>query len=67
MSRYVEGDFFEHVSLKNRDGSRLRARRNGRTKLWKTRPSDFRVPIKVGMYGYGYIDHENCDEWEVVG
>ena len=32
-----------------------RWRRNGRTQLWKTRPTEFRVPVKHGLYHYGYI------------
>ncbi len=36
-------------------------RRNGKTKLWKTRPDSFRVPIKRGLYGpYGYITEKNA-------
>jgi len=30
-------------------------RRNGATQTWKTRPNDFRVPVKYGLYGYGQI------------
>lgn len=40
-------------------------RRNGQTKLWKTRPDHFRVPIKYGLYGYGYIDHDNANQVHV--
>lgn len=57
---------FEHVSLKNRDGSRLRARRNGKTKTWKTRPEEFKIPCKYGLYEYFYIDQNNCDEWIIT-
>lgn len=42
-------------------------RRNGATKTWKTRPGQYRIPYKYGMYEYGYIHHgipahtaENC-------
>jgi hypothetical protein len=31
-------------------------RRNGATKTWKTRPGAFRIPVKHGMYQYGYIE-----------
>lgn len=30
-------------------------RRNGRTKTWKTRPKEWVVPVKFGIYGYGTI------------
>lgn len=57
---------FEHKTLKNSDGSRLRARRNGATKTWKTRPGDFRIPFKHGLYDYGYITQDNHLEWVAV-
>lgn len=30
-------------------------RRNGRTQTWKTRPGEFRIPVKYGLYSYGQI------------
>lgn len=38
-------------------------RRNGRTKTWSTRPSHFQVPIKYGLYGYSYLDHDNARQF----
>jgi len=35
-------------------------RRSGQTKLWKTRPDEFRVPVRSGLYDNGYITHENA-------
>jgi hypothetical protein len=32
-----------------------RWRRNGVTKTWKTRPTEFRVPVKYGIRSYAYI------------
>lgn len=40
-------------------------RRNGKTKVWKTRPDEFKIPIKHGMYSYGYIDNTNAHLFEV--
>lgn len=37
-------------------------RRNGATKVWKTRPNDFRVPVKFGLYGYDSITHLNSEK-----
>lgn len=35
-------------------------RRNGMNKLWKTRPDDFRIPIKTGFRGpYDYITQDD--------
>jgi len=44
-------------------GGAYEARRNGATKTWKTRPGEFRIPIKIGFKGYGYIDQNNAHEW----
>ena len=41
-------------------GKVYRWRRNGKTKTWKTRPTEFRIPVKYGLYDYGYIDHSNA-------
>jgi len=54
---------FYHARLRNADGTALRARSNGKCKTWKTRPSHFRVPIKHGLYEYGYIDHNSAHNW----
>jgi len=57
--------YFEHVSLTNADGTPVRARRNGKTKTWKTRPEEFKIPIKIGMYVYGYITDDVAAGWRV--
>lgn len=54
---------FEHISLKNADKTPLRARRNGKTKTWKTRPEEFKIPAKHGLKECFYIDNNNCDQW----
>lgn len=38
-----------------------RWRRNGKTQVWKTRPGEFRVPIKYGLYSYDQLTHLNAD------
>jgi len=45
-----------------------RVRVNGKVKTWKTRPNDFKIPVKRGLYEYGYIsnietEHNNHIEW----
>jgi hypothetical protein len=57
-------DVFYHKTLKNADKTALRARRNGKTQTWKTRPNDFKIPVKYGLYQYFYIDQNNCKDWE---
>ena len=41
-------------------------RANGKCKTWKTRPNEFKLPIKHGLYIYGYLTHENAHLFEVV-
>jgi len=62
----IIADRFEHAYLKNKDGSPLRARRNGKTKYWKRMPLEFRIPIKIGLYEYTYIDKANLNDWNAV-
>lgn len=38
----------------------VEVRRNGRTQTWKTRPAEFRVPVKYGLYGYGEITDKSA-------
>jgi hypothetical protein len=48
-----------------RNGRYWRIRRNGATKLWKTRPADYRIPIKAGLKSCGYIEQINSrSNWE---
>jgi hypothetical protein len=36
-------------------------RRNGQTQTWKTRPDNWRIPVKRGLYEYGAITHDDAD------
>ena len=56
----TENEF--HVECVTRRYTR-RFRRNGRTKLWKTRPDAFRIPVKYGWWDYGYITNEMKDAY----
>jgi hypothetical protein len=38
-----------------------RWRSNGQCKLWKTRPGEFRLPIKHGLYAYSYLTEVNAE------
>jgi hypothetical protein len=41
----------------------FRWRRNGATQTWKTRPSEFRVPVKYGIRSYGNITEVNASDF----
>jgi len=45
-----------------RGGKYWIARRNGATHLWKTRPNDFRIPIKCGLKSFGEITQSSTVE-----
>ena len=57
---------FEHIRLKNADGTPVRCRANGACKTWKTRPNEFRLPVKYGLKRCFYITEHNADEWRVA-
>jgi hypothetical protein len=40
-------------------------RRNGVTQTWKTRPDEWRIPIKFGMRGYSQIHEYNAHEFHL--
>jgi hypothetical protein len=60
------GQILYHKTMTNADGTPLRARVNGQTKLWKTRPEEFRVPMKHGMYDHFYLEANNSTEWSLT-
>lgn len=43
-----------------------RWRVNGKCKLWKTRPGEFRLPIKFGLYGHSYITELNAHDFHLA-
>lgn len=54
-----------HLTNKDRNKTPLRVRRNGKTQTWKTRPADFKIPIKYGLYECAYITQDNAHLWQV--
>jgi hypothetical protein len=45
-------------------GKLWQCRRNGATKLWKTRPDDFRIPVKAGLKLCGAVNDVNTVSYE---
>jgi hypothetical protein len=41
-----------------------RVRVNGSCKTWKTRPTEFRLPVNHGMYEYDYITDLDASNWD---
>lgn len=66
----LTGDVFHFGNCTRTTGPRggvkthtTECRRTGGSKTWKTRPEDFRVPIKHGMRGYGEIVPANVAQF----
>jgi hypothetical protein len=57
------GAILHHVTMKNKDGTPMRVRVSGACKTWKTRPEEFRLPVKYGLRESGYIDQRNAFNW----
>lgn len=63
-------DVFHYGTCRVSEGPRggltteiVRWRRNGATQTWRTRPGEFRVPVKFGMRDYGSIDQRNAGDF----
>ena len=41
-------------------------RRNGATQTWKTRPEEFRIPVKHGLYNYSQIYDSDAANFHVL-
>jgi hypothetical protein len=61
---------FHHGSCKKHIGPRggikvfiTLWRVNGKCKTWKTMPDRFSLPIKHGLYNYGYMTERNAQEF----
>lgn len=59
------GDILEHKFLLNADKTPKRCRINGKCQVWKTKPEEFRLPVKHGLYDCFQITQANADNWEV--
>jgi len=52
-----------HKHLRDSRGNPRECRVNGKCKIWKTRPEEFKLPIKAGLYDCGYLENFNAEEW----
>lgn len=43
----------------------IRVRVSGQCKTWKTRPEEFRVPVKHGLYESAEINHRNASQFHL--
>lgn len=49
------GDILEHKHLCNVDKSAMRFRVSGKVITWKRNKDRIKIPIKHGLYDYGYL------------
>jgi len=57
------GHEFWHRLVTNADGTPTRCRKSGALKTWKTRPGQFRQPVKYGLKTSFYLTPENIGDW----
>lgn len=43
-----------------------RVRPSGKCQVWKTRPDEFKLPVKYGMYESSYITHRDASDWHLA-
>ena len=44
----------------------VQVRASGGCKTWKTRPEEFRLPVKYGLYESGAVTQENAQDFHLV-
>lgn len=50
-----------HCKFKNRAGKIITLKINGCPKRWKRKPDHIKVPVKYGLYEYGYLTERDID------
>lgn len=55
------GDMLYTRIERNKNGGAMKFRVNGKPQIWKTRTDEVSVPVKHGLYHYGYVTQENAD------
>ena len=63
----THGDILHHVKLRGSDNLPVRVRVSGRCVTWKTRPAEWRLPVKWGLYRSLDINQTNACLWCVPG
>lgn len=57
------GDVLLHAVATNADGSPRRWRVNGKVRTWKRDPLRVMVPLKHGLYAFGYLTGADLQDW----
>lgn len=60
----INGGLFRYLKAtyksRGRTNEPIQVRSSGRCQTWKTRPDDFKLPVKYGMYESSYITQDNA-------
>jgi len=56
---------FWHRLSRNADNSPARCRKSGKLQVWKTRPTEFKQPVKHGLKDSFYLTPANISDWVV--
>ncbi len=60
----LSANYRQHFFFLSRlNGEVKRCRVSGKCQTWKTRPDEFRLPIKYDLYQSHYIGHDNAHEF----
>lgn len=59
------GQIIHHKTCKNADGTNQSFKVNGSVKTWKRDKGRIRVPLKRGLYEFGYLDESNIHEFTI--
>lgn len=57
------GQTLYHKKLRSADGTPTRCRVNGKCQTWKTRPDEFKLPVKHGLKTCFYITEFDGQNW----
>lgn len=57
---------FWHKVARNSDGSPVRCRKTGKMQVWKTRPTEFKQPVKYGLKECFYLTQDVLNDWVVA-
>ena len=57
------GEIFYHTSMHDSKKQPIKCRVSGKCQVWKTRPLEYSLPVKHGLYSSFYITHLNAINW----
>jgi len=65
MNAHYGQEFYSRLEH-HANGFPKKVRAMGKCKTWKTRPNEFRLPVKYGLYQSFYITHDNAGDFSTI-